>query len=103
MSSLRKTIPWVVAALAVYFLYFHAMNIRGLVGPDEPRYAAIAREMAKSGDWVTPRLNAEPWFEKPALLYWLGAIAIKLGIHDDLATRLPVILISIVFLGFNLS
>ena len=78
------------------------MNIRGLVGPDEPRYAAIAREMAKSGDWVTPRLNAEPWFEKPALLYWLGAIAIKLGIHDDLATRLPVILISIVFLGFFL-
>jgi 4-amino-4-deoxy-L-arabinose transferase-like glycosyltransferase len=83
-----------------YILYIQQMPSRGLVGPDEPRYASIAREMAQSGDWVTPRLNGEPWFEKPALLYWLGAAADNFGIEDDQATRLPVALLSIAFLCF---
>ena len=40
------------------------------MGPDEPRYAWIARTMAQTGDWVTPRLYGSPWFEKPILYYW---------------------------------
>ena len=92
----------IVALLAVgtFLLFFQGMADRGLVGPDEPRYAAIAREMQESGDWVTPRLNGEPWFEKPALLYWLGAASGVLGLSDDRATRLPVALISVLFLAF---
>ncbi|MEX2301118.1 MAG: glycosyltransferase family 39 protein [Bryobacterales bacterium] len=90
----------VLLVLGVYFLLFHGMSRRGLVGPDEPRYAAIAREMAESGDWVTPRLDGEPWFEKPALLYWMGALTARLGLDDDRATRLPVALMSAAFLAF---
>jgi 4-amino-4-deoxy-L-arabinose transferase-like glycosyltransferase len=90
----------VLLALGVYFLLFDGMSRRGLVGPDEPRYAEVAREMAVSGDWVTPRLGGEPWFEKPALLYWMGAAAQGLGIEDDRATRLPVALLSVAFLAF---
>jgi 4-amino-4-deoxy-L-arabinose transferase len=86
--------------LGVYFLLFYGMSRRGLVGPDEPRYAEIARAMAESGDWVTPRLGGEPWFEKPALLYWMGALAARLGLDDDRATRLPVALMSAAFLAF---
>src|SRR5215210_2953154 len=41
------------------------------MGPDEPRYAQVAREMFARGDWVTPTLGGHTWFEKPALLYWL--------------------------------
>ena len=89
-----------MASTAAYLLYFHAMEKRGLVGPDEPRYASIAREMVESGDWVTPRLGAEPWFEKPVLLYWLGALSAASGIEDDRATRLPVALVSAAFLIF---
>jgi 4-amino-4-deoxy-L-arabinose transferase-like glycosyltransferase len=55
------------AALLAYALYFHGLASTGLVGPDEPRYASIGREMARAGDWVTPKLWGEP-FEKPALL-----------------------------------
>ena len=68
--------------------------------PDEPRYAAIGKAMAGAGDWVTPRLWGEPWFEKPALLYWMTAVGFKAGLDDDLAPRLPVALMSVAFLIF---
>jgi 4-amino-4-deoxy-L-arabinose transferase-like glycosyltransferase len=45
----------------------------GFVGPDEPRYAAIARAMLRSHDFITPRLWGQPWFEKPVLFYWMAA------------------------------
>ena len=86
--------------ILAYLLFVAGMSDRGLVGPDEPRYAAVAREMAESGDWITPRLDGQPWLEKPALLYWMAALASKLGLADDRATRLPVALISLGFLIF---
>jgi 4-amino-4-deoxy-L-arabinose transferase-like glycosyltransferase len=97
---------WLALPLA-YFLYAYDLGNLGLFGPDEPRYASISREMARSGDWVTPRLAVEPWFdaarpwfEKPVLLYWMQAAAFRLGLGPDTAPRLPVILLSVVFLGF---
>jgi 4-amino-4-deoxy-L-arabinose transferase-like glycosyltransferase len=71
-----------------------------MLGPDEPRYASIAREMATSGDWITPRLWGEPWFEKPALLYWIAGTGFRLGLGPELSPRLPVALIAVAFLGF---
>ena len=53
---------------------FGNLGAIGLVGPDEPRYVWIARAMAATGDWVTPRLYGQPWFEKPILYYWAAAI-----------------------------
>ena len=71
-----------------------------MVGPDEPRYASIGREMARSGDWVTPRLWGSPWFEKPPLIYWMTALATRAGLDEDTAPRLPVALASLAFLLF---
>jgi len=47
--------------------------------PDEPRELEIAREMAASGDLVTPRLNTEPFLEKPPLFYWLVSSAYRIA------------------------
>ena len=74
---------WVVLPLA-YLVYFYDLSATGLLGPDEPRYASIAREMARSGDWITPRLWGAPWFEKPALLYWLSGLGFRLGLSTEL-------------------
>lgn len=79
---------------------FHLGSAGFGLDPDEPRYASIGREMARSGDWITPRLNGSPWFEKPPLLYWMTATATKLGLRDEWAARLPVALASIAFLAF---
>lgn len=78
-----------VTLIICYFAFFHQAGALGLVGPDEPRYASIARAMAESGDWVTPRLNGKPWFEKPVLYYWLAAAAFKVFGVNEAAARLP--------------
>lgn len=78
----------VVAAIALFFLYFYGLSDIGLVGPDEPRYASIGREMNFSNDWLTPRLWGDPWFEKPPLEYWGISTAFAAGLDDALAARI---------------
>jgi len=89
---------WWLAIPLLMLLYLAGLTAAGVLGPDEPRYASIGREMARSGDWITPRLWGAPWFEKPALLYWMTGAAFRLGLSEDLAPRLPVALLSIAFL-----
>jgi 4-amino-4-deoxy-L-arabinose transferase-like glycosyltransferase len=50
---------------------------------------AIARAMLQTGDWVTPRLYGQPWFEKPVLYYWAAAAAFRLFGVSEFAARLP--------------
>lgn len=96
----RPSRAWWLAIPLLAILYFPGLSATGLLKEDEPRYASIGREMARSGDWITPRLWGQPWFEKPALLYWMTAAAFKLGLGDDLAPRVPVALLSVAFLIF---
>ena len=81
----------IIAVLAVlcFVLFFYGLGNIGLVGPDEPRYAAIAREMLTTGNYITPRLYGAPWFEKPPLMYWLAALGYKLFGFNETGARLP--------------
>src|SRR6185503_6517782 len=64
--------------LAFIAFYFYGLGSFPLLGPDEPRYAQVAREMFLRHDWITPTLGGHTWFEKPALLYWMQIAAFKL-------------------------
>ena len=77
---------WVIAALFVVGFYFFGLAIP-LVGPDEPRYSQVAREMFGRGDWVTPTLGGYDWFEKPALLYWLQIASYNIFGVSEFAAR----------------
>ncbi len=58
--------------------------------PDEPRDAAIGRSMWESGDWVIPRLNGEPFLEKPPLYWWTQSAVFSLfGAATPTLARLP--------------
>lgn len=74
--------------LAFTLLWFATLDFRKLIKADEGRYAEIAREMALSGDWVTPRLNGIKYFEKPPLQYWMTAAAFKAFGEDEWTARL---------------
>lgn len=78
-------------AVALGFALWDAASF-GLTDLDEGFYASVSAAMARSGDWITPRLYGEPWFEKPAGLYWLMAVSIKLFGASEAAARLPSIL-----------
>ena len=45
--------------------------------------------MAETGDWITPRLYGQPWFEKPILYYWAAAAGFRLHLPAEWAARLP--------------
>jgi 4-amino-4-deoxy-L-arabinose transferase-like glycosyltransferase len=78
---------WVVLFAAMCAVYFYGLGEVPLLGPDEPRYAEVAREMFARGDWVTPTLDGRTWFEKPALLYWLIMCAYRLFGVTEFAAR----------------
>lgn len=85
-SGLEAELIGVLLLGAVVFL-FHLGSYR-LWEPDEARYAEVAREMAVLGDYVVPHLNYVAYVEKPPLLYWLGALSMRLLGADELAARL---------------
>ena len=87
-SPSRTTLICIALLLAV--VWFGTLEMRKLVRPDEGRYAEIPREMVVTGDWLTPRLNAIKYFEKPPLQYWATATAYSVfGEHQWTARLWP--------------
>ncbi len=88
-TSKRQPVLWFACAAMAAVCLIGNLGAIGLVGPDEPRYAWIARAMAETGDWVTPRLYGQPWFEKPILYYWAAALGFLAHLPAEWAARLP--------------
>jgi 4-amino-4-deoxy-L-arabinose transferase-like glycosyltransferase len=83
LMTSSRLLPWIwlIPLLGMWFALF--LGNRPFAAPDEGRYVEIPREMAASGDYITPRLNGVKYFEKPPLYYWLQAISIKaFGIQE---------------------
>ena len=60
------------------------------IEPDEARYGEIAREMLTSGEWVVPKFNGEPYYDKPPLFYWMTALSFRtFGISEAAARLVP--------------
>jgi 4-amino-4-deoxy-L-arabinose transferase-like glycosyltransferase len=75
-----------LAAAAIVAWLLLSIAWRPLMLPDEGRYAGVAWEMLRSGDWLTPRLDGLPFFHKPPLFYWITAASMALfGLHPAAA------------------
>ncbi len=61
----------------------------GLTDRDEGSNAEAAREMLETGDWISPTLNYEPRFAKPAFVYWLISGSYILWGINEFAARFP--------------
>ena len=103
LASLPRSVWWLIAA-ALLVAWFSGIAVRKLQHPDEGRYAEIAREMAVSGNWVTPRLNGLKYFEKPPFQYWATAAAFNIfGVHEWTARLVPALagMIAVVIVGMT--
>ena len=63
--------------------------------PDEGLHAAIAQEMARSGDWVVPSFLGKPFLDKPILYFWAEAGSLRLFGKAEWAVRLPGLLLGL--------
>jgi 4-amino-4-deoxy-L-arabinose transferase-like glycosyltransferase len=87
MNKTKAHFFQILFAAATVFVYFFGLGLLPLVGPDEPRYAQVAREMFERNDWITTTLGGFNWFEKPALLYWLEIAAYRVFGVSEFAAR----------------
>ena len=99
---MTKEIVRLAACLAIAAALF-LINLGGydLWPPDEPRYALVAREMLDSGDYMLPRVNNQPYKEKPPLLFWLiAAASAPSGEVTSWSARVPSVVSGLVVLLF---
>ena len=69
-------------------LFLFGLGGAPFVDPPEGLHAAIARDMLRRGDWITPHVDGVRYFDKPPLFYWLVASAFRLFGHGEAAARL---------------
>lgn len=83
----------VILIAAVLALWFGTLDYRTLIRPDESQLCGnSAGNGPQQDDWITPRLNAIKYFEKPALQYWATAAAYTVfGEHHWTARLWPAI------------
>lgn len=80
---------WCGLAILCLTSYFWRLGTPGILDLDEGLYTECAREMARTGDWVTPRVNGSPFFEKPPLAYWAAAACFRVFGRTVYTARLP--------------
>ncbi len=75
-----------VAVIAVFSVWLGRLD---LMDPDEGRHSEIAREMLVGGHLLTPRIHEEPYYDKPAMFYWMLASSFAAFGETATAARLP--------------
>jgi len=85
MSWQRDTI---LLFLAIGLFFCIGLAARPYLTPSEARYIEIPLQMLATGDWLTPRLNGVPYFEKPPLFYWMQASVMQWFGSGEFAGRI---------------
>src|SRR5579862_7446646 len=75
-----------IAAFAL-IVAFGFQGTRGLWEPDEGLFVSVAGTMLDSGDWLVPRMNGEPYPEKPPLMYWGMAAGMTIFFKNEIGAR----------------
>ena len=88
MHNLRR----VFAVVALVLVLAPLVASAPLFDPDEGLHAAIAQEMVRRGDYVTPTFLGEPFLDKPILFFWAEAASLRLFGDTEAAVRLPPLL-----------
>lgn len=89
-ASVRATLGWAALVVIVVAVRAASLDAYPLADTTEARYAEIARLMAESGDWITPRIEPDtPFLAKPPLSSWLAALSLRAFGVSERAARLP--------------
>ncbi|KGG09088.1 ArnT family glycosyltransferase [Prochlorococcus marinus] len=101
LNSKKRLLTLLIVLISGIIIFILGLGTTGLVDETPPLFAAAARAMSESGDWLTPKVNGIFRFDKPPLIYWLMGFFYSLPkneIWDSLGTlsaRLPSALASL--------
>lgn len=88
MKQIEKNSLLILTCVIIFTLFFGIGGVP-LLDPDEPVYAETAREMIQTGDFLSPRIFGDYWYDKPPMYYWLVAAAFKVFGYSEFAARFP--------------
>jgi len=95
LKSKKRLITLLIILVCGIIIFFSGLGSTGLVDETPPLFAAAARAMSESGDWLTPKVNGIFRFDKPPLIYWLMGFFYSLPKNEiwdsfgTLSARLP--------------
>jgi 4-amino-4-deoxy-L-arabinose transferase-like glycosyltransferase len=89
VAERRDRLYLAVVAGGAALLYLLYLGGPSLWDTDEGMHAAIARHIVTSGDWLVPRFNGTPFFDKPILFNWATAVSFLVLGFTEFAARLP--------------
>ena len=77
---------WLFWGLAALLLFFGNGQL-WITDSVESNYALTAKEMVLSGDWISPQIYGNYWYDKPVFFYWLTAAGFKIFGFNEFAAR----------------
>ena len=95
LNSKKRLITLLIVLVCGIIIFILGLGTTGLVDETPPLFAAAARAMSESGDWITPKVNGIFRFDKPPLIYWLMGFFYSLPKNEiwdsygTLSARLP--------------
>ncbi len=101
LNSKKRLITLLIVLVCGIIIFILGLGTTGLVDETPPLFAAAARGMSESGDWLTPKVNGIFRFDKPPLIYWLMGFFYSLPKNEiwdtfgTLSARLPSALASL--------
>ena len=90
----------VICFLIAFAMFAIGNGSLPITDPVESNYALTAKEMVMSGDWLSPQIYHEYWYDKPIMIYWLIALSYKIFGFSDFAARFPAALFGALSVGF---
>jgi len=104
LNSKKRLITLLIVLVCGSIVFILGLGTTGLVDETPPLFAAAARAMSESGDWLTPKVNGMFRFDKPPLLYWLMVFFYSLPKNEiwdsfgTLSARIPSALSSLLLM-----
>ncbi len=95
LNSKKRLLNSTIVLIFGIIIFILGLGSTGLVDETPPLFAAAARAMSESGDWLTPKVNGIFRFDKPPLIYWLMGFFYSLPKNEiwdsfgTLSARLP--------------
>src|SRR3954469_18284267 len=75
-QAIARDLLWLIG-LALLLMGI-GLGMRDPWPADEPRFALVAQDMLRSGDWLIPRVGGDLYADKPPVFFWLLAASMAL-------------------------